>query len=66
MKPESKLMFAVYAERPNPDDPLASLVVGERPEPDLPDGWVRVKVSHASLNRHDLFTLRGITAQEDP
>jgi NADPH:quinone reductase-like Zn-dependent oxidoreductase len=25
-----------------------------------------VKISHASLNRHDLFTLRGITAHEDP
>jgi NADPH:quinone reductase-like Zn-dependent oxidoreductase len=59
-------MFAVYAARPNLDDPLASLVVGERPEPRVPQGWVRVKVSHASLNRHDLFTLRGITAQEDP
>jgi NADPH:quinone reductase-like Zn-dependent oxidoreductase len=59
-------MFAVCAARPNPDDPLASLVVGERPEPEVPDGWVRVKISHASLNRHDLFTLRGITAQPDP
>jgi NADPH:quinone reductase-like Zn-dependent oxidoreductase len=59
-------MFAVFAARPNPDDPLASLVVGERPEPEVPDGWVRVKISHASLNRHDLFTLRGITAQPDP
>jgi NADPH:quinone reductase-like Zn-dependent oxidoreductase len=59
-------MFAVYAARPNLDDPLASLVIGERPEPTVPQGWVRVKVSHASLNRHDLFTLRGITAQEDP
>src|SRR6266852_5632964 len=59
-------MFAVCAAKPNPDDPLASLVVGERPEPEIPDGWVRVKISHASLNRHDLFTLRGITAQPDP
>src|SRR5260370_780594 len=59
-------MFAVCAARPNPDDPIASLVVGERPEPEVPDGWVRVKITHASLNRHDLFTLRGITAQPDP
>jgi NADPH:quinone reductase-like Zn-dependent oxidoreductase len=59
-------MFAVYAARPNPEDPLASLVVGERPEPEVPDGWVQVKISHASLNRHDLFTLAGITAQPDP
>src|SRR5579864_5750555 len=59
-------MFAVFAARPDPDDPIASLVVGERPEPEVPDGWVRVKITHASLNRHDLFTLRGITAQPDP
>jgi len=59
-------MFAVYAARPNPEDPLASLVVGDRPEAEVPDGWVRVKISHASLNRHDLFTLRGITAQPEP
>src|ERR1700756_1679509 len=59
-------MFAVYAARPNPENPLASLVVDERPEPEVPDGWVGVKISHASLNRHDLFTLRGITAQPEP
>ena len=27
-------------------------------------GW-RVKVSHASLNRHDLFTLRGISGHAE-
>jgi NADPH:quinone reductase-like Zn-dependent oxidoreductase len=36
-------------------------VVGQQPEPNVPEGWVRVKVSHASLNRHDVFTLRGIS-----
>jgi NADPH:quinone reductase-like Zn-dependent oxidoreductase len=59
-------MFAVYAKEANPADPLASLVVGELPEPVVPDGWVRVKVSHASLNRHDIFTLMGVTAQQEP
>src|SRR6516165_528356 len=54
-------MFAVYATHAAPDDPLSALKVGERPEPDVPAGWVRVKVSHASLNRHDLFTLRGLS-----
>src|ERR1700756_5327921 len=58
-------MFAVYAERPDPENPLASLAIGERPEPEVPDGWIEVKVSHASLNRHDLFTLRGITAHPE-
>lgn len=53
-------MFAVYASEPNSDDPLASLVVGERPDPEVPEGWVRVKVEAASLNMHDLWTLRGV------
>jgi NADPH:quinone reductase-like Zn-dependent oxidoreductase len=60
------MMFAVYASGPNPDDPLASLELGNLPEPEIPEGWVRVKISHASLNRHDLYTLRGITAHADP
>ena len=59
-------MFAVYAKEGNLENPLAALVVGERPEPVLYDGWVRVRVTHASLNRHDVFTLLGITAQEQP
>ena len=45
---------------------MAPLVVGERPEPAVPEGWVRVKASHASLNRHDIFTLMGVTAQATP
>ncbi|MFT7867096.1 MULTISPECIES: quinone oxidoreductase family protein [Amycolatopsis] len=53
-------MFAVYAQEPNADSPLDSLVVGERPEPEVPDGWVRVHVKAASLNMHDLWTLRGV------
>lgn len=53
-------MFAVYAARPEPADPLAALVVGERPDPVVPDGWVRVKVGAASINHHDLWTLRGV------
>jgi NADPH:quinone reductase-like Zn-dependent oxidoreductase len=56
-------MFAVYASHADPENPLAALKIGERPEQTVPAGWVRVKISHASLNRHDLFTLRGITAQ---
>ena len=59
-------MFAVYAKEANFNNPLASVVVGERPEPVVPEGWVRVRVTHASLNRHDIFTLCGVTAQEQP
>lgn len=58
-------MFAVYATHAAPSDPLAALKIGERSEPEVPEGWVRVKVSHASLNRHDMFTLRGITGHSE-
>ncbi|MGD9529603.1 zinc-binding dehydrogenase [Pseudonocardia sp.] len=53
-------MFSVYAAEPNPTDPLAALVVGERPEPRAPAGWVPVHVTAASMNMHDLWTLRGV------
>ena len=58
-------MFAVYATHAAPDDPLSALKIGDLPEPSVPDGWVRVKISHASLNRHDLFTLRGISGHPE-
>jgi NADPH:quinone reductase-like Zn-dependent oxidoreductase len=58
-------MFAVYATHAAPDNPLSALKIGERPGPDVPEGWVRVKVSHASLNRHDLFTLRGMSGHPE-
>ncbi len=53
-------MFAVHAQSFSSDDPLSGLVVGERPEPDVPDGWTTVTVKAASLNHHDLFSLRGV------
>jgi len=53
-------MLAVYASAPHPDLPLNGLDVGERPEPEVPDGWSRVGVRAASLNRHDLWALRGV------
>jgi NADPH:quinone reductase-like Zn-dependent oxidoreductase len=58
-------MFAVYAAEPKPDAPLDALVVGERPEPDVPDGWVAVHVEAASLNMHDLWTLRGVGIKKE-
>src|SRR6476661_6902024 len=53
-------MFAVSAARFSPDDPLSALDLGERPEPIAKDGWVAVSVKAASLNHHDLWSLRGI------
>ena len=56
-------MFAVYADHADPTDPFAALVVGDRPEPDCSgerDGWQVVEVRAASINHHDLWTLRGV------
>lgn len=53
-------MFAVYAGSINPMDPLAALVVGERPDPVVPDGWTTVTVKAASINHHDVWSLRGV------
>ncbi|MGL5811600.1 MAG: zinc-binding dehydrogenase [Nocardioides sp.] len=53
-------MFAVYAQSLDPNDPLAGLVVGERPAPEPADGWTTVRVKAASLNHHDLWSLKGV------
>src|SRR6187401_2863220 len=58
-------MFAVYADSFSKDDPLAGLQVGERPDPDVPEGWTTVTVKAASLNHHDLFSLRGVGLREE-
>ncbi|HMK63044.1 MAG TPA: zinc-binding dehydrogenase [Acidimicrobiales bacterium] len=53
-------MLAVSAGSVSSDDPLGGLVVGEHPDPHPPEGWTNVKVRAASLNHHDLWTLRGV------
>ncbi len=58
-------MLAVYAEAFSADSPLDGLVVGERPEPEVPDGWTTVTVRAASLNHHDLFSLRGVGLKQE-
>jgi NADPH:quinone reductase-like Zn-dependent oxidoreductase len=58
-------MFAVYAESFSTDDPLSGLVVGERPDPEVPDGWTTVTVKAASLNHHDLWSLRGVGLRQE-
>ncbi len=58
-------MFAVYAESFSSEDPLSGLVVGERPEPEVPEGWTTVEVKAASLNHHDLWTLRGVGIKQE-
>jgi NADPH:quinone reductase-like Zn-dependent oxidoreductase len=58
-------MLAAYAARRSPDDPLSALEVGEQPAPSPPEGWTTIDVSAAALNRHDLFSLRGIGLPEE-
>lgn len=58
-------MFAVYADKLTSHDPLSGLVVGERPDPEIPDGWAAVRVKAASLNHHDLWSLRGVGLAEE-
>jgi NADPH:quinone reductase-like Zn-dependent oxidoreductase len=53
-------MLAAFVSKPSPDDPLSVLEVGDRPAPEAPDGWTTIDVKAASLNHHDLFSLRGV------
>jgi len=58
-------VLAATAARVSADDPLSGLELGERPEPEPPDGWEVVRVRAASLNHHDLWTLRGVGIDPD-
>ena len=55
-------MLAAYCAEVS-DDPLAGLHVGDLSEPPRPPGWATVRVEAASINHHDLFTLRGRSSQ---
>ncbi|WP_037144745.1 zinc-binding dehydrogenase [Rhodococcoides fascians] len=52
-------MFAAFVEKTDAQNPLAALRLGERPEPDAREGWTTLRVRAASLNHHDIFSLRG-------
>lgn len=58
-------MFAVTAARIDAENPLNALDLGERPEPSPPAGWTVVTVKAASLNHHDVWTLRGVGISAD-
>ncbi|OCL11976.1 NAD(P)-binding protein [Glonium stellatum] len=53
-------MRAVWANRANLKNPLASVRNDVRRVPEVPKGWVKVKVAAVGLNYHDIFTLRGL------
>jgi NADPH:quinone reductase-like Zn-dependent oxidoreductase len=58
-------MLAAYAVRADPESPLDALVVGEIGPPSVPADWVRVQVKAAALNRHDVWSLRGVGLPAD-
>jgi NADPH:quinone reductase-like Zn-dependent oxidoreductase len=58
-------MFAVTAARFDAENPLAGLELGQRPDPSPPEGWETVTVRAASLNHHDVWTLRGVGISAD-
>ncbi|GAA2239664.1 zinc-binding dehydrogenase [Streptomyces amakusaensis] len=58
-------MFAAYAARIDRENPLNGLELGERPAPGERPGWTTVTVRAASLNHHDLWSLRGVGLAED-
>ncbi|GAB3646572.1 MDR/zinc-dependent alcohol dehydrogenase-like family protein [Glycomyces tarimensis] len=53
-------MLAAYARTVNQDDRFSALSVGEIAPPDVPDDWVRVRLTAASVNHHDLWSLAGV------
>lgn len=57
-------MLSAYVEKFNPEDPVSALVVGDRPEPAAPDGWAVIDVKAASINHHDVWSLRGVGLAE--
>jgi len=52
-------MLAATVTNVDPADPLAGLRVGSHPSPSARDGWSLVRVRAASINHHDIWSLRG-------
>jgi NADPH:quinone reductase-like Zn-dependent oxidoreductase len=48
------------------DDPLSQLRVDDYPDPSIPEGWSLVHIKAASLNHHDLWSLRGHAPESAP
>src|SRR5438874_7737480 len=53
-------MLAMFASELDREDPLRGLRIDEQPEPEVPTGFTTVTVRAASLNHHDLWSLRGV------
>ncbi|MDO8152211.1 zinc-binding dehydrogenase [Isoptericola sp. b408] len=58
-------MLAATVARFAPDSPLDGLEVTDRPDPEPREHWTTVEVRAASLNHHDLWSLRGVGLREE-
>jgi NADPH:quinone reductase-like Zn-dependent oxidoreductase len=58
-------MMAAYAVRTDAEAPLNALAVGDIEPPGAPAGWIPVQVRSAALNRHDIWSLRGVGLAAD-
>jgi len=58
-------MLAATCVSQSADDPLSGLRVAPQADPAVPEGWARVHVRAASLNHHDLWSLKGVGLPAD-
>jgi NADPH:quinone reductase-like Zn-dependent oxidoreductase len=59
-------MLAAVATGQSAEDPLSGLsVTGDHPEPEVAEGWELVEVRAATVNHHELWSLRGVALAED-
>lgn len=61
-------MLAAYATGVSASDPMSCLAIGDVAEAPVPAGWVTVNVRAASLNHHDVWSLKGqgLSAERTP
>lgn len=53
-------MLSVAAASLSATDPLSGLSIGDRPVPEVSAGWTLVDLKAATLNHHDLWSLKGV------
>ena len=53
-------MRAAVAVSQNPENPLEGLALQDIDEPEVQPGWAKVRLVSASLNPHDVWTLKGV------
>lgn len=58
-------MLAAFVSSFSPDAPLDGLEVGNVPEPEDREHWTTVEVRAATVNHHDIWSLRGVGLRAD-